>query len=156
MRRLRSRRLSSESELPGHPYADTLRTGLDDAGRGDRILGLERLDHVLLADAESRHLARREFQEDRLVLGADQVDLADVRHRENLGPHVLDIVAHLPLRQTIRGERVDVAIHVAEVVVEAGTYDALGKLRFTSLTMFRTFTQTPGTSRALVVSFRLT
>ena len=130
MRRLRSRRLSSDVNCPGHPDADALRTGLDDAGGRDRILGLERLDDVLLADAEGRHLARREFQEDHLVLGADQVDLADVRHRENLGPHVLDIVAQLPLRQPVRGERVDVAVHVAEVVVEEGTHDALGKLPF--------------------------
>ena len=117
-------------ELPRHPDADAFRAGLDDAGGRDRVLGLERLHDVLLADAEGGHLARRELQEDHLVLGADQVDLADIRHRENLGPHVLDIVAQLPLRQPVRGERVDVAVHVAEVVVEDGTHDALGQLPF--------------------------
>ena len=144
-------------ELSGHPDADAFGAGLDHAGRRDRILGLERLHDVLLADAEGGHLARRELQEDHLVLRADQLDLADIRHRENLGPHVLDIVAQLPLRQPVRGERVDVAEHVAEIVVEErDPRRPAGNSLLTSLIMFRTLTQTPGTSRLLVVSFRLT
>ena len=115
-------------ELSGHSDADPFRAGFDDAGRRDRVLRLERIHDVLLRDPEGGHFSRRELQKDHLVLGTDEVDLADIRHRENLGPYVFDIVPQLPLTQPIRGECVDVPVHVAEIVVEERTEDAFGEV----------------------------
>ena len=83
---------------PLDPEADALGAGLDDARRRDGVLRLQRAHHGLLVDAERRDLAGREFEIDHLVLGADQIDLADIGHCQNLGPRVLDIVAQLALR----------------------------------------------------------
>ena len=74
-------------------------------------------------------MARREFEVDHLVLRADEIDLADIGHGEDVGADRLDIVAQLPLRQPIGGECVDIAVHVAEAVIEERPDDALRQLR---------------------------
>ena len=79
---------------------------------------LQAVDHRLLVDAERRDLAGREVEVDDLVLGADQIDLAGVGHRQDLRARLLDIVAQLAGRQAVGGEGVDVAEDVAELVVE--------------------------------------
>ena len=116
------------AELAADAQADALRPRLHDAGRRDCVLRPERRDHVLLVDAEGRELAGGKLQEDHLVLGADQLDPAGVRHGQHLGAHCLDIVAELALGQSVGGEGVDVAEDVAKAVVEGGTDDALREL----------------------------
>ena len=105
-------------ELAVDPHADPLRPGLDHAGGRDRVLRLQRGDDGVDVEAERRDLAGREFEIDHLVLRAEDVDLADVRHGQHLGADVLDVIAQLPLAQAVAGEGVDVAEHVAEAVVE--------------------------------------
>ena len=116
------------AELAADAQADALRAGLHHAGRRDGVLRPQRLDHCLLVDAEGGELAGGEFEVDHLVLGADQLDPAGVRHGQHLGAHRLDIVAELALGQAVGGEGVDVAEDVAEAVVEGGTDDAVGEL----------------------------
>ena len=115
-------------ELAADPQADALGPGLDHAGRGDGVLRLQRLDDRLLVDAERGELAGREFEVDHLVLRADQLDPAGVRHRQDLGAHRLDVVAQLALAQAVGGEGVDVAEDVAETVVEGRADHALGEI----------------------------
>ena len=73
---------------------------------------------AVLVDAERGDLAGRELEIDHLVLGADDIDLADIRYGQDLRPGVFDIIAQLPLAQAVAGEGVDIAEDVAEPVVE--------------------------------------
>ncbi len=110
------------------PQRDALRARLHDPGGRDRVLGLERLDQRLEVEAVARELAGREIEVDRLGLGADQLRLADIGDLEHLRADGLDVVAQLPMRQTIRREGVDVSVDVAELVVEERPLHALRKL----------------------------
>ena len=115
--------------MPADAHADAFGSGLNDARWHNRVLGLQRLDHGLQIQAEVCDLTRREFKVDHLVLRADEIDLANIGHRENAGPGRLDIVAQLPLRQPIGGECIHIAIHVTEAVVVKRPDDALRQLR---------------------------
>ena len=116
-------------ELAADPHADAFRAGLDDAGGRDGVLRLHRLQHRRHVQAEIGDPARVEFEVDRLVLRADEVDLADIRHGvHDVGAGGLDIVAQLPIRQAVGGERINVAIHVAELVVVERPRHALRQL----------------------------
>ena len=109
-------------ELAGDADADALWAGFDDARRDDARSAPAAPDQRLCwSMPERRDLLRRELQIDHLVLRADQVDLADIRHGQDLGADVFDIIPHLPLRQAVGGEGIDVAEDVAEAVVEDGT-----------------------------------
>jgi hypothetical protein len=88
-RRLMARRLLLRSELARDAHADALWAGLDDAGRRDRVLRLQAGHDRLLIEAKGRDLfAGRKFEIDRLVLGADQVDLAGIGHGQDLGARI--------------------------------------------------------------------
>ena len=106
-------------ELAGDAHGDALRPGLQHAGRRDRVLRLQRGQDGALVDAQRRDLAGGEFEIDHLVLGTDDVDAADIGHRQHLGANLLDAVAQLALAQSVAGEGIDVAEHVAEAVVES-------------------------------------
>ncbi|MNX94230.1 hypothetical protein D3C86_1264550 [compost metagenome] len=94
----------------------------------DGVLGLQRLDDRLLIDAEGCDLPRGELQIDRLVLRADDIDLADIVDGQHLCTGILHQVAQLPLAETIAGEGVDIAIDISETVIEEGADHAGGKL----------------------------
>ncbi len=115
-------------ELTIDPHADALGSVLKHTGGRDGILRLQRGDDGTDVEAERRDLPGRKLQEDQFILCAENVDLADVWHRQNLGANVFDPIAQLPLAQTVAGEGVDVAEDIAEAVVEAGAYDALRKI----------------------------
>ena len=57
---------------------------------------------------------------------------------QKLGADVLDIVAQFAMREAVRGEAVDDAEGVAELVVEAGSDDACGSVCRMSPTLLRT------------------
>ena len=92
--------------------------GLDD------VLRLQRGEQRRAIDAEAGELLHRELDEDPLVLRAEDFDLRDIGHEQQLRADVLDIVAQLAMREAVRGEAVDDAERVAEVVVEARPDDA--------------------------------
>ena len=116
------------AELAADAQADPLGAGLNHARGRDGVLRPQRLDDRLLVDAEGGELAGGEFEIDHLVLGADQLDAAGVRHSQHLGARRLDIVAELALGQAVGGEGVDVAEDVAEAVVEGRPDNAVGEL----------------------------
>ncbi len=82
----------------------------------------------LLVEPERGDLAGREFEVDHLVLRADDVDASDIWDRQHLGADLLDAVAQLALRQSVAGEGIDIAVHVAETVVEEWPDDAARKV----------------------------
>ena len=104
---------------------DLLVPGLHDARGGDGVLGLQRGDQRGAVDPEARQLLGRELDVNALVLGPENVDLGDVRQLEQLLADVVDVVPQLPVREPVRGEAVDDAVGVAELVVEAGADDSL-------------------------------
>ena len=94
------------------------------AGR-DGVLRLQRRDQRGAVDAEAGQLLGRELDVDALVLRAEHVDLGDVRQLQKLLADVVDVVPQLAVGEAVRGEAVDDAVGVAELVVEAGADDAL-------------------------------
>ena len=66
-----------------------------------------------------------ELEVDLLVLRADEIDLGNVGHAEQLGAHALGMVAQLAVREAVRGQREDERIGVAELVVEERPLHAL-------------------------------
>ena len=93
---------------------------VDDAGGHHGILLGDRREHVVEVELEVGELLRREVQIDLLVLVAEDVDLADIRRAQELGPHGLGEVARLARREAVIGDAVDDAEDIAELVVEEG------------------------------------
>ena len=98
---------------------------VDDAGGHHGVLLGDRREHVVEAELEVGELLRREVEIDLLVLVAEDLDLADVRRAQELGPRGLGEVARLPRREAVIGDAVDDAEDVAELVVEEGPDHAL-------------------------------
>ena len=114
--------VDGEDVLLGHqraadPQFDRLRVGGDDAGRDHDVLRLQRRRQRRRREAVSGQLRGRELDVDALRLGADQVHLGDVGHLQQPRADILDIVAQLAMREPVRGEAIDDAIGVAELVV---------------------------------------
>jgi uncharacterized protein YerC len=106
------------SKLPGCAHRNPLRPGLDHPGRGHGVLRLQALHHLALVNAQGRQFARGEIQVNHFVLLADHLDLAQPRHRTDLGAHLLDVIAQLAHRQAVAGKGVHRAEHITEFVVE--------------------------------------
>ncbi len=114
-------------ELPGRPHGNALRPGFDHPGRGHCVLRLQALHHLALVDPQGREFARGEIQVNHFVLLADQLDLAQARHRTDLGARLLHVVAQLAHRQAVAGKGVHRAEHVTELIVERRPLQALGE-----------------------------
>ena len=143
-------------ELAADAHRDPLGSGLDHARRLHRILVLQRLDERLHVQAEARQLSRGEIEVDHLVLGADDLHLADAGHAQDLGAHLLHVVAQLALAESVGGEAVDVAVDVAEFVVERGRLHARRQCVLDVLNVLADLVEELRISFALVVSLRLT
>ena len=75
--------------------------GLNRAGRPHDVLRLQRGDQGGAVDAEAGELLHREFDEDPLVLRAQNFDLGYVGHVQQLRADVLDIVAQFAMREAV-------------------------------------------------------
>ena len=95
--KLMSRMSCSEWKAPVTRSEIRLVAGLDDAGRADLVLRVQRGQQRRAVDTEAASCSHRELDEDHLVLGADDVDLRDVGHVEQLGADLLDMVTQLAL-----------------------------------------------------------
>ena len=113
-------------EGAGHADQQFLVAGLERARRNHGILRLECIDQRGAVNSEASKLACREFDIDLLVLRAKDLDLGDVLNQQQLRAHVLDIIAQLTMAEAISGERINKAVGVAEIIVEAGADHALG------------------------------
>ena len=89
-------------------------------------------------DPEVGKLLHRELDEDLLVLGAEDLDLRDIRHVQESRADVLNVVAKLAIAEAIRGEAVNDAERIAELVVEPRSDDASRQVWRISATILRT------------------
>ena len=115
------------SKRARHPQRKPLVPGLDRAGGLDDVLRLQRGDQSRAVDAQAGELLHRELDEDLFVLGAQDLDLRDVGHMQQLRADRFDIVAKLAMGESVGREPVDGAEGVAELVVEARPDDAGGQ-----------------------------
>ena len=94
-------------ELARHAHRDLLRSCIDGAAGLDGVLRLQRLDQAGKVEPHGGELLGGELQVNLLVLGADQIDLGNVRNAEQLATQTLGIVAQLAMRKTVRGQGED-------------------------------------------------
>ena len=116
-------------ELAGDAQVHAVGAGLEEAGRGHRVLFLQRLLHRRQRHAQRGELGVAQLDPDLLVLQADQVDLADVGCALQFQLDALGIVLQHRVVEALAGQRVDVAEGVAEFVVEERTDHAFGQRR---------------------------
>ena len=102
----------------GHSDRHGFVAGLYFARWPDDVLRLKRSDQRAAIDAEACQLPHRELDENPFVLRAENLDLRNVGQAEQARAHIFDIIAQLPLRESVGGEAVDDAERVAELVVE--------------------------------------
>ena len=114
-----------DSERAGDVDQHVLVRRVDDAGGNHGVLLGDRREHLVEVQLEVGELLRREAQVHLLVLIAEDLDLADVRRAQELGPRRLGEVACLARREAVIGDAVDDAEDVAELVVEEGPDHAL-------------------------------
>src|SRR3954447_3663397 len=112
-------------EFAAHPDRDLLVAGLNHAGRSHRVLRLKFGDDLVAVDPQRGKLPGREVQVDLLVLYADELDLADIRHAHQFGPRGFGIVLQLSVAEPVGREGVDGPEGVAELVVEDRSLNAL-------------------------------
>jgi hypothetical protein len=106
-------------ERPGDAQVDAVRGGVDRATRGHRVLPRDAVEDLLRRDAERRELGVVELDEDLLRLLADDVDLVDVGHAQQLLADVLGAGLEIGEAHAFRGQHVERGIDVAVLVVEA-------------------------------------
>ena len=115
-------------ERAGRPQVDAVGRGLERARGLHRVLRGERLDDLRRLDAERRELAVRQLDEDLLFLLADEVHLGDAGHAQQLGADAVGEVLECPVVEAFAGDRVDVGVGVAELVVEERPLDSRRQL----------------------------
>ena len=113
------------AEGPGHAQRDALIAGLDHPGGPHHILGRQGRHQGVGLEAQTGECAHVELDEDALVLGPQDRHLGDIWDPQELGAHLLHVVAQLPVGEAVGGKSVDDAVGVAELVVEARTYEPL-------------------------------
>src|SRR5262249_1086569 len=117
---------------PGNLEQEFLVPRLYRARWADRILCLKRGNQGGAIDSESRELPRREFNEDLLVLRAEDFDAGNVGNMQQPRADPLRVVAQFPMREPLRRESVDQSVGVAEVVVKARS-DHAGRKHVTNI-----------------------
>ena len=126
-RKLTAFRLSSEVNWPETRIAIFSTSAFTRAAGLDGVLRLQGLHQLGNVEPHGGELLGGELQVNFLVLGAEEIDLCNVRHAEQLGAHALGIVAQLALSETIRSQREDQRIGVAELVIEERPLHPLGQ-----------------------------
>ena len=86
------------------------------AAVSDDIFRLELAVDLFLIDAELCQPLPRDFEEDDLLLFAEQIDFLDVAHQEQLAAKELGVAAKFGLREAFTGDRQEDAVNVAEIV----------------------------------------
>ena len=114
-------------ERAGGPQIDAVGRRLEHAGRGDRVLRAERLHDLRRLDAEQREPCVRHLDVDLLVLLADEIDLGHAGDAQQLRADAIAEFLQVAVAEAVAGDRVDVGVRVAELVVEKRPLDARGQ-----------------------------
>ena len=112
-------------EGAGDAQENALIAGLQHAGRAHQVLRLQLRQQRLVAQPQAGQPSGGKFEKYVLVLGAEYLDLGDVRHQQQLRAHILDVVAQLAMCEAIGRKAVDHAKGVTEIVVETRPDHAL-------------------------------
>ena len=105
-------------ERAGNAKQELFVRGLEFAGRPHDVLRLKCSGQSLLVHSEPGQLMHREFNVHFLVLSAENFDLRDIGHLQQLRAAVLDVVAQLTLAEAVCGKAIDDAERIAEFIVE--------------------------------------
>ena len=111
--------------MAGDADRDLLGPGIDGAAGLDGVLRLQRLYQLGNVEPHGGELLGGELQVDLLVLGADEIDLGNVRDAAQLAAQTLGMVAQLAMRKAVRGQGEDQRVGVAELVVEERALNSL-------------------------------
>jgi hypothetical protein len=111
-------------ERPGRSQVNAIGRGVEHAGRGHGVLRHQRREDRRGLDAEQRELAVGELDEYALFLLTDEVDLGHTGDAQQLRAHLVAEFLQLAIAEAVTGQRVDVRIGVAELVVEERALDA--------------------------------
>ena len=91
-----SRIASIESNCAARAQVDAIVGGLEHAGGRHRVLRVERLRRSAAGvNAERRELGVRDLDVDLLLLLAEEIDLGDVGHAQQLGAHAIGVFLQL-------------------------------------------------------------
>ena len=112
-------------ELAAHAHLHHVQRRLHRAGRFDGVLRAQLAQHLVHVQPQLGQALLRDFDVDLLVLHAEQLDLGHVLHAQQLLARVVGKLLQLGIRKTIARQRVDHAVHVAEIVVEERPLHAL-------------------------------
>ena len=107
---------SAEWNPPGRIERDVLVSDAHATAIGGDVPRLELAVDLLFVDAELRQPLPRDLEEDLLLLFAEQIDLLDVAHQQQLAAQELRVAAKLRLRVALAGNRQEDAVNVAEIV----------------------------------------
>ena len=116
---------SHRVQFAGDAQGNGMGRGIHGAGRHHGVLRRQRLADSLRIEAQRCQLLLRQLDEDAVVLDADEVDLGDVLQLQQALARRLDMIAQLGMREAVRGESVDGAEDIAELVVVERPDDAL-------------------------------
>ena len=122
-----SRTASSDIEGARRSKIDAVGRGVEHAGCGDRVLRGERLHDLRGLDAEQREPRVRHLDVDLLVLLADEIDLGHAGNAQQLGADAIAELLQVAIAEALAGDRVDIGVRVAELVVEERALDAGGQ-----------------------------
>jgi hypothetical protein len=114
-------------ERAGRAQVDAVGGGFEHAGGGDRVLRGERLHDLPRLDAQQRQPVVRQLDEYLLVLLADEIDLRHARHAQELGADAVAELLQVAIAVAVPGDRVDIGIGIAELVVEERPLDTRGQ-----------------------------
>ena len=115
-------------ERAGNAKCQILVAAIDRAGRTDVVLRGDGGKDGSVVEAHGRHALGQKFDNDFLVLRADELGLLDqIDIANERRAHLVDIIAEFALGKAVRRETIDDAEHVAEIVVEEGPDNALGQ-----------------------------
>ncbi len=91
-------------EGAGDAHEHALLLGVQDAGRADHVLRLQRRHDRAVVQAQAGEAFGRELDEDLLVLRAQHLDLRDVGHLQQARARAFDLVAQLAEGEAVGGE----------------------------------------------------
>ncbi len=119
---------------------------LVEAGRGHRVLLLQRVDDRQRIEPERRQLGVRDLDVDLFFLDADQLDFLDVGHLPQFAGDAIGLVAQRGEIEAVAGQGIDGDEGFAELVVDERPLHAGGRVWRMSPIFLRTWYQASGTS----------
>ncbi len=105
-------------ELAGQADLHVVRRRDQHAAGADVVLLRDLVGDAVDVQPHLRELGLLELDVDLLVLVAEQGDLGDVGHAQQLLADRIGVVVELAIGEAVGGQRIDGAVHIAEIIVE--------------------------------------